>query len=294
MFFLETKLLHFDKINFMLLESRLYSFIDQSNGFTLHFLEGQKLINDVAIIHSIKNKGFQFFRDSLLTFQLMMTYLKPREGLGIYLDSEDPYFRFKIEMSEQGQMRTLLIPEDFNQLPMAMSGKCRLVKTVPNESHPYTSIVDLVNTNLSDVVNKILKDSYQLPSQVYLSADSDQSMLLLKLPEIQIDRIQTNYTMSVNEFWHHHQESFQSIFTEHSQDYQEIQKSFENLGFLFLGSKEVIFKCNCSRERMVTGIWTLVKSTGLEHVFLPDETEIETKCDYCQTVYTLQKSEFLN
>jgi molecular chaperone Hsp33 len=294
MFFLKTKLLHFDKINFMLLESRLYSFIDQANGFTLHFLEGQKLIHDVAMTHGLKNKGFHFFRDSLLTFQLMLTYLKPGEGLGIYIDSEDPYFRFKIEMSEQGQMRTLLIPERFNQLPASITGKCRLVKTIPSESHPYTSIVDLVNTNLSDVVNKILKDSYQLPSQVFLSEVSDQSILLLKLPSIDINKIQTNYSLSVSEFWQKNQEAFNEIFSGHSQDYQTIQTSFENLGLLFLGSKEIIFKCNCSRERMVSGIWSLVKSAGIDHVFLPDEPEIETKCDYCNVIYKLQRSEFLS
>jgi molecular chaperone Hsp33 len=224
----------------------------------------------------------------------MMTYLKPGEGLGIYIDSEDPYFRFKIEMSEQGQMRTLLIPEDFNLLPATITGKCRLVKTIPNESHPYTSIVDLGNTNLSDVVNKILKDSYQLPSQVFISQDSDQSILLLKLPSINIDKIQTNYTFSVDEFWDKHQEDFKRIFIEHSQDYETIQKSFEQLGFLLLGSKEVVFKCTCSKERMQSGIWTLVKSAGIDQVFLPDESEIETKCDYCKTVYTLQRTDFLN
>jgi molecular chaperone Hsp33 len=224
----------------------------------------------------------------------MFTYLKPGEGLGIYLDSESPYFRFKIEMSEQGQMRTLLLPENFNEFPSVINGKCRLVKTVPSETHPYTSIVDLVNTNLNDVVNKILKDSYQLPSQVFLSQDSDQSILLLKLPSINIDKIQTNYTLSVEEFWNKHQLEFNKIFSEHSQDYAEIQKAFEQLGFLFLGSKEVVFKCNCSRERMVNGIWNLVKSAGIDQVFLPDESEIETKCDYCQTVYTLLKTEFLN
>lgn len=278
----------------MLLESRLYSFIDQANGFTLHFLEGQKLIHDVALTHGLKSNGFHFFRDSLLSFQLMMTYLKPGEGLGLYLDSEKPYFRFKIEMSEQGQMRTLLIPENFDEHPSTFTGKCRLVKTVPGETHPYNSIVDLVNTNLNDVVNKILKDSYQLPSQVFVSDDSDQSILLLKLPAINIDKIQTNYTLSVTEFWNKHKNAFQQIFLEHSQDYEVIQKSFEKLDFLFLGSKEIVFKCSCSRERMVSGIWSIVRSSGIDHVFLPDETEIETKCDYCKTIYKLLKSEFLN
>jgi molecular chaperone Hsp33 len=278
----------------MLQESRLYSFIDQQNGFALHFLEGQKLVHDVALTQNLKASGFHFFRDSILSFQLMVTYLKPGEGLGVYLDSENPYFRLKIEMSDQGQMRTLMLPEDFNEHPKSFTGKCRLVKTVPGETHPYTSIIDLNNTNLGDVINKILQDSYQLPSKVFISEDSDQSILLLKLPAINIDKIQTNYTLNVDEFWDKHREAFAKIFSEHSQDYTVIQSSFEKLGLLYLGSREIIFKCTCSRERMVSGIWSLVRNSGLDHVFLPDESEIETKCDYCKTIYKLQRSEFLN
>jgi molecular chaperone Hsp33 len=278
----------------MLLESRLYSFIDQTNGFVLHFLEGQKLIHDVALTHNLKSSGFHFFRDSLLTFQLMMTHLKPGEGLGIYIDSEEPYFRFKIEMSEIGNMRTLLFPEEFNLFPSKITGRCRFVKTIPGDSQPYTSIIDLVDISLSDIVNKILNDSYQLPSKVFLSESSDQSLLLLKLPSINIDKIQTHYTLSVPEFWNLHKNSIEKIFSDHSQEYHEIQKSFEQLGFLFLGAKDIFFKCNCSRERMVAGILKLVQSSGIDQVFLPEETEIQTKCDYCKTTYNLPKSEFLN
>ncbi len=278
----------------MLLESRLYSFIDQTNGFTVHFVEGQKFISDMAITHGLKAEGFQFFRDSLLAFQHMIAFLKPGESLGIYVDSDTPYFRFKLEMNEIGQMRTLLLPDDFNQFPKLINGKCRVVKTVPHETHPYTSVVDLVNTSLEDVVNKILRDSYQLQSQIFLSTTSDQSLMISKLPSINIQKIQTNYNMSVKEFWSKNYEAFAQVFSAHSQAYAEIQQSFEACNLLLLSSKQITFQCNCSRERMVNGIMSLIRSSGIDQVFLPEETEIETKCDYCKSVYILKKAEFLN
>jgi molecular chaperone Hsp33 len=278
----------------MLPESRLYSFIDQKDGFTLHFLEGQKLIHDLAIIHSNKGGGFHYFRDAILSIQLMVSYLKPGEGLGIYIDSEEPYFRLKVEMSEQGQMRTLLLPEDFNEFPKSITGRCRIVKTMPNEAHPYTSIIELNDVNFHEVVNQILKESYQFNSQIFLSEETDQSVMIMKLPEININRIKTDYTLSVSEYWKKHEGYISELFKKHTSEYDIIQTHLEKLGLLYLGSREIKFKCHCSRERMVQGLWTIIKSSGIDQIFLPDETEIETKCDYCKTSYLISKSEFTN
>ena len=278
----------------MLLESRLYSFIDQKNGFVLHFLEGQKLINDLAIIHSNRGAGFNYFRDAILSIQLMISYLKPGEGLGVYIDSDLPYFRLKVEMSDQGQMRTLLIPEDFNQFPKSIKGKCRVVKTLPNEAHPYSSIIDLDHVDFHEVVNKILKESYQFNSKIFLSEESDQSVMLMKLPSININNIQTDYSLSLDEYWNKIESSISELFKKHTSDYLEIESYFEKMALIYLGSKEIKFKCNCSRERMVNGIKTLIRSGGIEHVFGEDESEIETKCDYCKTSYLISKNEFIN
>lgn len=278
----------------MLQESRLYSFIDQKEGFTLHFLEGQKLIQDLAVIHHNTGAGFAYFRDAILSIQLMISYLKPGEGLGIYIDSEEPYFRLKVEMSEQGQMRTLLLPEDFNQFPKTIKGNCRVVKTIPNEAHPYTSIINLDYVDFHQVVNNILRESYQLKSEIFLSDESDQSVMLLKLPSINIDKIETGYTLSVDEYWNKLKTKIDELFAKHTDDYETIQKHIEGLGLLYLGSKEIKFKCTCSRERMLKGVRTLIASNGLESVLAPDETEIETKCDYCNTSYLLLKEEFAN
>ncbi len=278
----------------MLSESRLYSFIDQNAGFTLHFLEGQKLIQDLAVIHTNTGGGFKYFRDAILSIQPMISYLKPGEGLGVYIDSDEPYFRLKVEMSEQGQMRTLLLPEDFNQFPKSIKGKCRVVKTVPDETRPYTSIINLDNVDFHEVVNDLLRESYQLKSEVFLTEESDQSVMIMKLPSININRIETNYTLSVPEYWQKIEKDLNALFEKHTDNYEVIQKHIEGMGLLYLGSKEVKFKCNCSRERMVQGIRSIINSSGIDHVFAPDENEIEAKCDYCKTSYLLLKKEFLN
>ncbi len=276
----------------MLPESRLYSFIDQKEGFTLHFLEGQKLINDLAIIHQVVGGGFQYFRDAILSFQPMISFLKPGEGLGVYIDSEEPYFRLKIEMSEQGQMRTLLLPEDFNQFPKKISGKCRIVKLLPGELQPYTSIINLDDVDFHQVVNRILEQSYQSNSEVFLSQESDQSIMLMKLPEINVNKVQTNYVMNIEQYWKNIEAQTSKLYELGTTEQKDIQSHFENQGMLYLGSKEIKFKCSCSRDRMYQGIRSLVWSSGIDAIFGADEDSIETKCDYCKTSYLMTREEF--
>ena len=81
----------------MLPESKIYSFYDEKLGFNLHFLEGQKLILDLAQLHQLKGSGFSLLRDCALSFQLLIKLLKNHENIGIFIDSEIPFFRFKLE-----------------------------------------------------------------------------------------------------------------------------------------------------------------------------------------------------
>jgi molecular chaperone Hsp33 len=278
----------------MLPESRLYSFIDQKEGFTVNFFEGQKLIHDLAIIHNVVGGGFQYFRDAILSLQPMISFLKPGEGLGIYIDSEVPYFRLKIEMSDQGQMRTLLLPEDFNQFPKTIEGRCRIVKLSPGEQQPYTSIIQLENIDFHQVVNKILSESYQVNSEIFLSQASDQSLMIMKLPEINVNKIQTNYVLSIDEYWKKLEKKTQDLYDSGTTEQSDIEAHFESFGLLYLGSREIKFKCTCSRQRMFEGVRSIVLSSGINTVFEPHEKHIETKCDYCKTSYLLMKEEFQN
>jgi integrase len=118
----------------------------------------------------------------------MITFLKPGESLGVYIDSEEPYFRFKIETNYTGSMRTLLLPEEFSAFPEKLTGKARISKIFPNTT-PYTSIINMDNDDASEVVNNILKESYQTKSKVITSDSLDQSIMFTKLPRVEIKKV---------------------------------------------------------------------------------------------------------
>lgn len=278
----------------MLKESQIHSFYDANAGFIVHFLEGQKLIHDLVLIHMSKAQGLRYLRDSVLSFQLLISFLKPGEGLGIYIDNEAPYLRFKIETNVEGNMRALLIPEDLQEFPSKLNGLCRLTKTFTQGKAPYTSVIDLHDLPCDQLANNILKDSYQMDGRIFLSDTSDQSILILKLPPINVDKVNIDGNQkSIQEYWFEIQKPLNLLFQSSSQEPEDIKEAFNQLGAQYLRSKTVQFKCACSKERMISGLVGLVRNG--ESLFSPphDPEKIETKCDYCKKEYLITKDEII-
>jgi molecular chaperone Hsp33 len=276
----------------MLKESKLLSFIDEDQQYILHFAEAQKIIHDLAIIHDLKGKGFAYFRDSVLSSIPFITLLKYQENLGLYIDSQDPYFLLKIEMSESGYFRTLLLPENFSDFPQQISGQGRLSKISVGQTVPYTSIIKLNNVGFDEVVNNILVESYQIKGKIVVSQSSDQCYFLMQLPRKNWDKEEVqDPPRSFEEVFAELSPSIEKLMDKGFNDESSLATEIESLGFSHLKTKDVKFKCSCSYERMVAGLQSLLVNTSLDDLY-EDKAELETKCDYCKTFYLIPKSEF--
>src|SRR5512138_578144 len=128
--------------------SRLYTFVDADYEFALYFLEGQRLIEELAVVHALHGRGFAYFRDVVLSVQPMIAFLKRGEQFGFYLDGDEPRFRLKIETNWNGDTRSVLVPETFREFPDALWGLARLVKLFPNNTAPYQSILKVTGVPL--------------------------------------------------------------------------------------------------------------------------------------------------
>jgi molecular chaperone Hsp33 len=276
----------------MLAESQLYSFLDRNNDFLIHFFEGQKLIQDLVLTHNLKEKGFSYFRDLILSTQPMISLLKPKEGFGIYLDSEEPYFRWKIETNWNGNMRALLIPEEFNLTPSKVNGTCRLVKLPPNNQKPYTSLIELKQSQFGDIINGILANSFQNRSVIKISDVSDQSIMLMKLPKTEIDKETIEETLSLKEYLLLKNNEIQGIFQEAFNKPEEIINKFTSNGYSLINQRKVQFHCPCTKDRMLFTIRNLYLNNK-ENFFKPNEITIDMKCDYCKKLFSFSKDEII-
>jgi molecular chaperone Hsp33 len=272
----------------MLAISRLYSFLDHKNGFNINFLEGQKLIHDLVLLHPMKGQGFSYFRETFLGLLPIIFFLKPGESLGLYIDSEDPYFRLKIETNNAGHTRTLLLPEEFNEFPEKITGQIRITKIFSNNKSPYTSMLELKGVNTDEVINKVLCDSYQTNSEVIVANKSDQSIMVTKLPPVNVNTL-IDESVGRKEYIKRNEDFFQEIFKLGTDDIEKIVKIFEDHGLSYLGSRQISFFCPCSQERMVLNLRGLY-AQDIDHLF-EGKDHINLKCDYCRKEYLVQKSD---
>jgi molecular chaperone Hsp33 len=272
----------------MLATSRLYSFLDHKNGFNIHFLEGQKLIQDLALLHSMPGSGFAYFRDTFLGLLPIVFFLKPGESLGLYIDSEEPYFRLKIETNSAGHTRTLLLPEDFNLFPMKITGSVRVTKIFQSQKTPYTSHLELKETPTKEVINRIFAESYQTNTEVIVGEMSDQSIMVTKLPPTNVNSA-IDETVGRKEFIKKHQNFFHDVFETATDDIEKIVKLFEDHGFSYLGSRQISFFCPCTKERMAMNLKGLY-AKDLDELFQESPT-IHIKCDYCRKEYDISRED---
>ncbi len=269
----------------MLNHSQLYTFIDRDRKFALYFLEGQKLIHDLVLTHNPRQAGFSYFRTIVLSVQLMLGLLKQRESFCVYIDSESPYFRLKLEMNAMGLMRAMMYADLLDAAPETVTGQLRLLKFLPSTEMPYQSIVSLDGVGAGEIINQVLKRSYQVKSRISVSQDSDQSFMLHQLPlsaketPADMDAAFEQYAGPLND-----------VMKQALMDQDAIIGAMKEIGFKFLARKPVEFKCSCSKQQMIENL-KRVANTSDEPLFGPGEDVLETVCQYCNTAYQITKQE---
>lgn len=270
-------------------ESRLYTLIDDSREFALYFLEGQGLIQDVALLHPIRGTGFAYFRDVILSVQPMVALLKHGEQFGFYIDSAEPYFRLKIETAHHGSTRCMLLPEDFQQFPEAMHGLVRLHKLGPN-STPYESVLKVEGLPLREIVDRVLHDSYQVNCAMMLSQVSDQSVLLHQLPPLPGKDEYEYSPEAVRSRREGIRNSVREIFSRALHETAEIDAAFAGIGFRLLAHRPMRFRCSCSQARMVENLRPVYQREG-DSLFEPGAHDLEVVCEYCKARYRIDRAE---
>lgn len=259
-----------------------YHFLNNINGFSFNLIKGRALIHEIDAIHNIGPHAKDFYNKTVLSSMQMVNFLKPQESLGFYIDSEEPYYRFKVEMSAEGMMRTLLLPEEFQDYPKNFTGKCRIHKTIVGKS-PYTSVLEFKNLELDEIINQVMEKSYQTNSKILMSEDKESSLMLTLLPPTNVDiKFEELNPLTIEKALLKFQGFFKDILNnDYSQSELEIKAKEQES--LFLGSKEITFHCPCSKERMVENLYTLSEDDR-QHVFAENDP-VEVRCDYCNTVY---------
>lgn len=273
----------------MIPESRLYTLIDDAREFALYFLEGQRLIQDVALLHPIRRNGFAYFRDVVLSVQPMVAFLKHGEQFGFYIDSAEPYFRLKIETAHHGSTRCMLLPEELQEFPEALRGLVRVQKLYP-DNPPYESVLKVEGLPLREIVNRVLDDSYQVNCAMMLSEVSDQSVLLHQLPPLPGKDEYEFSSEAVRARREGIRSAVRRIFAKALHRRAEVDREFAGIGFRLLAHRPMRFRCSCSRRRMIENVLPVYRREG-ESLFDPGADDLEVICEYCKTRYRIRRTD---
>jgi molecular chaperone Hsp33 len=268
-------------------ESRLYTFIDEPREYALYFLEGQKLIQELALVHPILGSGFAYFRETVLSVQPTIALLKGGEQIGFYLDSKKPHFLLKIETGHGGATRCMLLPEDFTEFPESIHGFARVQKLFPNNRAPYESVIQVDGLALRQVVNRVLTDSYQVDCAIEISQVSDQSLMLHQLPMLQGRDEAPNAVKARREGI---RTEVEAIFAQGLTDPEKITTAFSAFGFRLLAHRPIRFECRCSRDRMLSHLFPIFQREG-DSLFDPGSETLEIRCEYCKSTYDYSRRE---
>jgi molecular chaperone Hsp33 len=270
--------------------SMLYTFIDEERQYALYFLEGQKLIHDLALRHGLMGPAFAGFRDVVLSVQPLIALLKRGENFGFYIDSDIPKFFVKIETGHHGATRCMMWPEGMSAFPSELNGKVRLQKLFPGERPSYESIVVASQDSARSLINQVLADSYQVNSALEVAQKSDQSVLLHLLPPLP-GTDEYDYSLeAVRERRRGIQDGLHGIFARALTSGEEITEAFTGIGFRLLAQREVFFQCACSRDRMLENV-RLVRKNETQDLFDPGENELHITCEYCKAEYRIHRDE---
>ena len=273
--------------------SRLYTFIDGPREYALYFLEGQRLIRDLALIHGVTGAGFAYFRDVVLSVQPTIALLKQGEQLGFYIDSETrPFFRLKIETGHHGVTRCTLRPENFLQFPETMRGLVRVQKLFPRNQPPYQSVLEIDGLPLprdrqpgpEDLVPGQLRDDdlpHERPELAFCTS-------LPPLPQ------QENYDYSpeaVRSRREGERAAIESIFEEALHGPRADRAGVRQDRLPAAGEPSRAVPLAPARgERMVQNVRKVYLTEG-ESLFDPGESRLQITCEYCKSDYIILRDD---
>lgn len=263
----------------MIKESAVYHFIDQKKQYALTIFNGSKFMLDLATWQNFSSKEITALRPLILSLQSMITVVKNNESFGAYVSNEDNSIKFNLEAHANGHSRLLL--KNSIEIPEKLNGICRFIKFQPNESNPYTSIIELKNSSMREVTKKIIENSYQFDAHIEIIEENDLCFLMTKFPDYQGDFKKVLPSAEVNK------KIVEQFAT--ATDEEQLINSIQNLGYTFLSLKRIELKCTCSKDKVVMTFRSLTQDSKDE--LFEDTAEIEINCDYCGTPYKLKESD---
>ena len=226
--------------------------------------------------------------EGLVAATLLGSQLKGREQLAVKVFGERPQFTINIDVRNEGSVRGRLAapdgaPADDASVSQRFDGLIAAIKHLDDEEL-YRGVADLKDGTVEDALQGFFDRSVQVDGKVRILAEVGDDgvvvfaggMLAERLPDMDADDFHSLVTGPM-------QEEFRDLMAAFA---------FGQLGGApveVLESQEVHFRCNCSRERVLS----MLRSLGTDELrsMLDEDGRAEVTCHFCNEVYEVTGDE---
>jgi molecular chaperone Hsp33 len=170
-----------------------------------------------------------------------------------------------------------------------LMGSGNLTVTLENDdgTQRYQGIVALSENRLADALQLYFENSEQLPTRLWLQADSQgaSGMLLQRLPAQKPAAGES--LASVDDAWRRIQLIGETLTSEELRtltDAQILHRLFNEDDLRVFEPLPVYFRCRCSRERVIGMLQGLGENET--RGVLAERGQVEVRCDFCNRAYS--------
>jgi molecular chaperone Hsp33 len=227
--------------------------------------------------------------DVLLAAAMLMETIKLNGRLTIQFQSDSALKVLVAQINEEGHLRGLAqwdASASESELEKGL-GDGSLVLTIfqNNQEQPMQSIVPLERRSIADALAFYFLQSEQLPTVFSFAVKEDMAsgFLLQMMPEhadSERDTVWPSLADRVNKI------DPQELFYDNNASF--LQYHFSDDDIRLFDSRDLVFKCGCSVEKMEQAIRVIGHVEA--NLILQEQSEIVVTCEYCNSEYAFDRA----
>ena len=225
--------------------------------------------------------------EGLAAVALLAATLKYPCSLNLQLQSPGPLSLLLIQGRTDGTMRAMArtresVPEQTSLDALAPEGTLAILIEPLEGGERYQGVVDLRGGSLASALEHYFRESEQLPTRVWLSAQSTQAagMLIQRLPA------EGGHDSRDDDAWQRAGMLAETVTGEELRALpprEMIRRLFHEEDLRLFDPTPLRFACRCSRDRVAAMLEGLGEAEM--RATLADEGIVEVHCDFCNAPY---------
>jgi molecular chaperone Hsp33 len=254
------------------------------------------LVTDVAgaadetrLRHTLRPEAARVAAEGVVSAMLMSAHIKGGERVTLQVEGEKPLFALHVDVASTGSLRARLTPASLYPLgsatPPVLTGMVMVTKH-DQDRVLYKGVAPIEEQTFESAMQGYLVKSQQTEGTVRLHARIDASGAVAYAAGILVEKMPG---FESSEF----QDAIAELARRPVAELvdESLEGTLGGLDLHLLESREVLFRCTCSKERARD----ILASLGADDLgkLLEERGKADLSCHFCREVYTFGKEEVL-